>query len=458
MNILMITIGFPPRQVGGTETYVLGLIDALKPLGHQCSVAYMEPFEDPSDKEFKIEKDSYEGIPIHRVLVNRAHNKTEMVGLDPQLHLKIVEQFKKVVAIVKPDIVHLHPLRLGMESHLLEALNNAGWNVVMTHHSSTTTCARGDLLYMGKDVCDGLMIRTRCTKCMLNWKAVPSPIAAIMAGISLSWYRRLFRWLEGKQSLKRLRSLVSMPLLLDESFRNWLRAYSNTRRYVTVCNWVKEVALMNGVPEKKIVYSRHGLRLVGDHKAAQHNGVTRFGYLGRISPEKGIELLVNALRRMSPEAKFEFEFCSFTFNDSRMSPEQRAEVEAVKQLVATDKRIRIINSPTDSNLASVLATWDALVVPSFWLESGPEVIYEAFAVKTPAIGSRRGGIAELVEEGKSGFLFSPTNVDELTSLLTRFASDPSELRAMRNKIGPVRTTTQVAEEMEQMYRAVAAGQ
>jgi glycosyltransferase involved in cell wall biosynthesis len=141
-----------------------------------------------------------------------------------------------------------------------------------------------------------------------------------------------------------------------------------------------------------------------------------------------------------------------------MSAAQRAEVEAVRELVATDKRVRIIDSPSDSKLASVLATWDALVVPSFWLESGPEVIYEAFAVKTPAIGSRRGGIAELVEEGKSGFLFSPTNADELTSLLIRFANDPSELRAMRNRIGPVRTTKQVAEDMEQMYRSVASGE
>src|SRR5215471_12998325 len=101
MNILMITIGFPPRQVGGTETYVLGLIDALKPLGHECSVAYLEPFENASDNEFKIEMDSYEGIPIYRVLTNRAFNKTEMIGLDQTLHTKIVEQFKNVVALVK---------------------------------------------------------------------------------------------------------------------------------------------------------------------------------------------------------------------------------------------------------------------------------------------------------------------------------------------------------------------
>jgi len=68
------------------------------------------------------------------------------------------------------------------------------------------------------------------------------------------------------------------------------------------------------------------------------------------------------------------------------------------------------------------------------------------------------GSAELVEEGKSGFLFLPTNVDELAAFLIRFANDPSELRAMRSKIGPVRTTKQVAEDMQQMYRSVASGE
>jgi len=49
------------------------------------------------------------------------------------------------------------------------------------------------------------------------------------------------------------------------------------------------------------------------------------------------------------------------------------------------------------------AKWDAMVVPSLWLESGPQVIYEAFAVKTPILGSRLGGIAELCVKERPGF-------------------------------------------------------
>jgi len=86
-----------------------------------------------------------------------------------------------------------------------------------------------------------------------------------------------------------------------------------------------------------------------------------------------------------------------------------------------------------------------------WFESGPQVIYEAFAAGVPVIGSRRGGIAELVSHGETGFLFEPASARELASLLARFAADPASLRTLRSRIPPVRTTADVAAEMLQMY-------
>jgi hypothetical protein len=43
----------------------------------------------------------------------------------------------------RPDVVHMHPLQLGLEAYLLEALKADGRTLVLTYHSSTTSCARG---------------------------------------------------------------------------------------------------------------------------------------------------------------------------------------------------------------------------------------------------------------------------------------------------------------------------
>ena len=55
----------------------------------------------------------------------------------------------------------------------------------------------------------------------------------------------------------------------------------------------------------------------------------------------------------------------------------------------------------------------AVVVPSEWYENAPISILEAFALGKPVIGSRIGGIPEMIDEGVNGYLFEPGNVDDL---------------------------------------------
>ena len=71
---------------------------------------------------------------------------------------------------------------------------------------------------------------------------------------------------------------------------------------------------------------------------------------------------------------------------------------------------------------------DALVLPSR-SEVAPLVILEAMALQTPVIATAVGGVAELLEHGRSGLLFAPENADELNRALFRVAGDP-QLRSI----------------------------
>src|SRR6266496_50203 len=196
MRLLMITIGYPPRQVGGTEVYVFGLVEALRRRGHECFVAYVEAFNEPDGPGFGVVTDEYLGTRVYVVRVNTAYHKLEFLIFDAELRARLIKEFRKLVAEIKPDVVHVHPLQLGFESYLIEALNEAGEKVVLTFHSSTTTCARGDLIYMGKTVCDGLVLQDRCTKCFYHWKSVPTPVAVSLSKVPPGWFRSLHARLE----------------------------------------------------------------------------------------------------------------------------------------------------------------------------------------------------------------------------------------------------------------------
>lgn len=444
----MVTIGYPPLQVGGTEVYVQGLVEALKDKKVRSTVVYVEPFTESKGPEFQLHQRTENGTTIYSLRVNTTRHKLEFSMFDRRLRSLLLREFRSLIDQLNPDLVHVHPLQLGIESYLIEELNRSGRRVVLTYHSTTTTCARGDLIYMGRSVCDGLVTQERCTKCFYHWKTVPEFVSVGIAHVPPSWLRPFHSRLSGPWS--KLRSIISIPLIIEERRNAWIRSTQNASKIVAVCDWVRETIVRNGVSPDKVMFSRHGLRLGSSRQNGIRTGKARFGYLGRVSPEKGIDLLVEVLRELPPELDFEFEFCSSSFK-SELRPEERRLVAAIRGLTESDRRMKILDDIRDEDLRSVLSNWDAMVVPSRWLESGPQVIYESFAVQTPIIGSRLGGIAELVTDGQTGFLFEPGQKTELKQLLIDCANDPARLRELREKIGPVRTTKAVADDMLTLY-------
>ena len=455
MKVLMVTIGYPPEQVGGTETHVLGLAEALKAKGNTCHVTYIEPFEDANKPAIEIASREYLGTPVHVVRVNRAHYMLEFITFDEKLRAALLAAFHRVVAEVQPDVVHVLPLRLDVESHLIASLRQRGQKVVLSYLSSTTGCARGDLVYMGKEVCDGRIIQSRCTACLYHYKGVSAPAAHALSRLPVNFFRAGHAASDKVPQARKLRSFFSIPLLIEATSKAWNRAMRHANTVVAVCGWVERVLLINNVPASKVRMSRLGLRIINPQEIEPqpHTGATRFGYVGRIGREKGIGVLIEALELLPKDAPFRFEVCSSTFSARLRSSDQEELVCRLQKLAASDPRLVIRGQISDSELQSVLAQWDAIIVPSLWLESGPLVVHEAFSVRTPVIGSDRGGIAELVEHGKTGFLVPPNDPTSLSEVLRLCAEQPELLRNLRANIGKVRTTVEVADDMLRLYSA-----
>jgi glycosyltransferase involved in cell wall biosynthesis len=74
---------------------------------------------------------------------------------------------------------------------------------------------------------------------------------------------------------------------------------------------------------------------------------------------------------------------------------------------------------------------DVLVVPSLWHEPFGMVVIEAFAHGVPVVGSRRGGIPEIVGDGRTGLLFEPDAPGELRDALAALVADPGRAAEMR---------------------------
>jgi glycosyltransferase involved in cell wall biosynthesis len=99
------------------------------------------------------------------------------------------------------------------------------------------------------------------------------------------------------------------------------------------------------------------------------------------------------------------------------SEQDRAYLSEMKRTAKEETRVKFYGPLTDDNRVEVFAGFDVLAVPSLWFETGPYTVLEAFAADLPVLGSNHGGIAEQVDDGKSGVVVPPGDTGVWTTAL-----------------------------------------
>jgi glycosyltransferase involved in cell wall biosynthesis len=172
----------------------------------------------------------------------------------------------------------------------------------------------------------------------------------------------------------------------------------------------------------------------------------RLLYLGRWHPFKGVDVAVKAVRNLPRHIPVELVLHGVAAGAEEIA--YRAEVE---RLAGGDPRIQFRPPLQPAEVASALNEFDVLLVPSVWLETGPLVVLEAQVAGLFVIGSRLGGIAELVSEPGEGVLVPATDVAAWTQAIADAARRPRPLTQPR----AVRTMDDVAAQMAELYAGLS---
>lgn len=161
------------------------------------------------------------------------------------------------------------------------------------------------------------------------------------------------------------------------------------------------------------------------------------GFVGRLVPEKGIDLLLEALMSL-PE-----DVIVAIAGDGWFEPELR---EEAARLGVTD-RVRWLGRLDRSRVVEHMCAFDALVLPSrrlpVWQEQFGRVLAEAMLCGTPVIGSDSGAIAEVI--GEAGVVFPEDDREALASRIAQLRDDPAE-RALLSEAGISRAQSEFSHE------------
>ena len=151
-------------------------------------------------------------------------------------------------------------------------------------------------------------------------------------------------------------------------------------------------------------------------------GPPRIGCVGRISPEKGQREFLEAaarIHRAVPDARFIV--CGAPLFADPIAIEYERKIREA----AAGMPVEFTGWVDD--VYTAIANLDLLLVPSVWPEPNPRVVLEAFAAGLPVIAFRAGGVPEIIDHGRTGFLCG--NAEEMAELtLELLKSDGSLAR------------------------------
>jgi glycosyltransferase involved in cell wall biosynthesis len=130
-----------------------------------------------------------------------------------------------------------------------------------------------------------------------------------------------------------------------------------------------------------------------------------FLFIGRLSEEKGIAVLLNAFKDLP-----------FLLKIAGEGPLKDLVLNSTKQ----SSNIIYLGSLTNEKVTEELQKTQALIFPSVWYEGMPMTILEAFSTATPVIASNLGAMTSLISNGSNGFHFAPGNVNHLKEIVIKF--------------------------------------
>ncbi len=442
-HVLQAAGWYLPYGVGGTEVYLADLIGALRRLGIVSSAIVPRSPDAPECYE-------HDGARIATYPVNSGAGREEVQSYRPHEGFDV---FLEHLRAHPGAIYHQHSWTRGCGPLHLRAAREAGLRTVVTVHVPSNICLRGSMLKFGEAQCDGRIDASVCGACWAQARGMPDVFARSVGELPDIVSKAFQRW-----KLGRFSTALGARALATRKRDELREMVENADRVVAVCQWLYDALLANGAPPAKVVLSRQGISTeflqragVAKNRPVLDSGPLRLLYLGRWDRDKGIDVVVRAVRALPRELSVRLSIRA-TANAS----DPRDEYETyVRGLAEGDERIALIPPVPRERIVDFIAENDVLLVPSVTMETGPLVVLEAQAVGLFVVGARMGGIAELVQDGDGGRLVAAGDVPAWSEAIGELARAHAGGR-LRRRNHAVRTMDKAACEMAAVYQSISA--
>lgn len=289
---------------------------------------------------------------------------------------RTVQDLREVTREWRPDVIHVHNTLLLVSPSVFWAAAELGIPVVQTLHNFRVGCLSATFAREGK-VCEDCLGKA-------PWR-----------GVLRGCYR---------ESVPQSAVLATMVMA-----HRHLGTYDRkVTRFIALTDFAKQKLVAAGLPSEKIRIKPNFV----EWRPAPDAGARSGGiYVGRLTTEKGIDVLMKALLR-------------FKADDHQIEVMGTGPLEGT---MAAQLGSRCLGFQPLEVVLGKMERAAFMVLPSIWYEGFPRTIVEAFACGLPVIASRLGSMAELVVDGETGLLFETSNASDLADKIAWANAHPQKM-------------------------------
>lgn len=290
--------------------------------------------------------------------------------------LQTSRELAALIQSYQPDIIHVHNTFPLMSPSLYWAASRPSVPVVQTLHNFRLLCSQAMFLRDGK-VCEDCLGH-------LPWR-----------GAVRGCYR----------GSKVQSTVLAGMVTLHRALGTW---QNKVTRYIALNEFCRNKFIEGGLPADRIVVKPNFV----DFDVPAAGARAGFLFVGRLSAEKGVDVLVNATRAVN----------GAQVRVAGTGPEAA--------LLAGVPGVQVLGALGGDAVRAEMSQAVALVLPSICYENFPRTLVEAYGSCMPVIASRHGAMAELVQDGITGLLFEPGSAKDLADKMCWAQAHPEQMAIM----------------------------
>ena len=391
---------------GGSEKYFFDLSELLERKGHHVYVFstqhpknYRWPDSDGFVKYFDYSK--REGFfkdfrKVARIFWN----------------FEAKSKLNQLLAEKKPDIAHLHNIFHHFSPSIIAALKKANIPIVMTLHDYKLFCPNYKFYSQGR-VCYDCLKKKNYRSCISKKCVKDSKIKSAICALEGYWQRHL-------------------------------EVAGQIDAFICPSQFMKSKAIAAGLPKEKVFHlpnflsNSQNLAETDNHQKGKY-----ILYFGRLSEEKGVDVLVQAFQRIAKRHR------SWKLKIAGAGPAEKSLKKLAGKDLKTARQIEFTGLQKQDKLQGLISKAYLTVVPSLWPEDYPYSVLESYLSQKPVIGSCVGGLTEMIEHELTGLLFRTGNMNELARKIEQAIASPRKIGKM-GKAGQLKAV--VTNNHEKHYR------